>query len=114
MARRRPRHRTGDPGSSAFEAVRKVGNECRMVIIRNLLDAPRRFSELERIGAGIEPKTLARVLRYLESEGIVRRTVVSTRPMAVQYALTEKGRQLRPVLESLRTWGDRWIAPTPE
>jgi DNA-binding HxlR family transcriptional regulator len=34
--------------------------------------------------------------------------------MAVQYALTEKGRQLRPVLESLRTWGDRWIAPTPE
>lgn len=80
-----------------------------MVIIRGILDGPLRFSELLKLGVGIEPKTLSRVLKYLEREEIVRRDVLSARPLLVRYALTEKGRQLRPVIDSLQTWGENWI-----
>jgi DNA-binding HxlR family transcriptional regulator len=41
----------------------------------------------------------------------VRRDVLSTQPFAVQYSLTEKGRQLQPVVEALRAWGERWLMP---
>jgi DNA-binding HxlR family transcriptional regulator len=82
-----------------------------LIIVRSLLDGPMRFSELLRIGIGIDPKTLSRILTYFESEGIVQREVLTTRPFAVQYALTEKGKQLKPIIDSLRVWGERWIAP---
>lgn len=94
------------------ESVRKVGNEWRLVIIRYLLDRPMRFNELLRIAGGVDAKTLSRVLKYLATEGIVRRDVLNTQPFAVQYNLTKKGEQLRPVIESLRTWGNQWILPT--
>jgi DNA-binding HxlR family transcriptional regulator len=58
----------------------RIGQECRVVIIRSLLGGPLRFSELLKLGVGIEPKTLSRVLKYLESEAIVKREVLSTRP----------------------------------
>jgi DNA-binding HxlR family transcriptional regulator len=108
---RKPKHRSEDPGSPAFEAVKTIGQECRVVIIRSLLAGPLRFSELLKIGVGIEPKTLSRVLKFLESEGIVRRDVLGTRPLSVQYSLTEKGKQLKPVIDSLQTWGERWVLP---
>ncbi len=94
------------------ESVRKVGNEWRMIVIRYLLDQPMRFNELLRVAGGVDAKTLSRVLKYLTSEGILRRNVLSTQPFIVQYELTEKGGQLRPVVDSLRAWGNRWIIPT--
>jgi DNA-binding HxlR family transcriptional regulator len=94
--------------------VKRIGQECRVVIIRSLLDGPMRFSELLKLGVGIEPKTLSRVLKYLETEKIVRRDVLRTRPLAVEYSLTEKGRQLRPVIDSLQSWGEKWIDPLKE
>jgi DNA-binding HxlR family transcriptional regulator len=69
---------------------------------------PMRFHELVKLGVGLDPKTLSRVLKYLVSEEIIQRDVLSTSPFAVQYALTEKGRQLGPVIEALRDWGERW------
>jgi len=106
--RRKPRP-SKDPGSPAAEAIRRIGIECRLVIVKNLLDRPMRFNELLKIGIGIDPKTLSRVLKYLASEEIVHRDVVSTAPFAVQYSLTEKGMQLKPVIDSLETWGERWV-----
>ena len=70
-----------------------------------------RFSGILDVARGLDPKSLSRVLKYLASEEIVRRDVLSTRPVAVQYSLTEKGRQLEPVVEALRVWGERWITP---
>ena len=96
------------------ESVRKVGNEWRLVVIRYLTDRPMRFNELLRIAGGVDPKTLSRVLKYLSAEGIVRRDVLGTQPFTIQYALTEKGRQLEPVIESLRTWGEKWVVPAIE
>ena len=94
------------------ESVRKVGNEWRLIVVRYLLDRPMRFNELLRVAGGVDAKTLSRVLKYLTSEGIVRRDVLSTQPFMVQYRLTQMGEQLRPVVESLRAWGDRWVIPT--
>ncbi len=94
------------------ESVRKVGNEWRMIVIRYLLDRPMRFNELLRVAGGVDAKTLSRVLKYLATEGILRRDVLSTQPFTVRYELTEKGEQLRPVVESLRLWGNQWVLPT--
>ena len=93
------------------ESVRKVGNEWRLIVIRYLLDRPMRFNELLRLAGGVDAKTLSRVLKYLAAEGIVRREVLSTQPFSVRYELTQKGEQLRPVIESLRAWGNRWVIP---
>lgn len=70
-----------------------------------------RFNELLKTATGVDPRSLSRVLKYLASEEIVRRDVLSTQPFMVQYSLTEKGRQLEPVVDSLRTWGERWLVP---
>ena len=93
------------------ESVRKVGNEWRLIIVRYLLDRPMRFNELLRVAGGVDAKTLSRVLKYLTSEGIVKRDVLSTQPFTVQYELSQKGKQLRPVIESLRAWGNQWVLP---
>ncbi len=96
------------------ESVRKVGNEWRLIVVRYLLDRPMRFNELMRVAGGVDAKTLSRVLKYLASEGIVKRDVLSTQPFTVQYELSEKGKQLRPVIESLRAWGNQWVLPSME
>jgi DNA-binding HxlR family transcriptional regulator len=109
LATRKAKHSSRDPRSPAFEAVKRIGMECRLVIIRSLLDGPLRFSDLLKVGVGIERKTLSRVLKYLESEEIVRRVVLGTRPLAVEYSLTEKGMELKAVIDSLQAWGEKWI-----
>lgn len=109
--RRRVRHSSTDPSSAAFEAVRRIGIECRLVIIASLFARPLRFHELQKVGTGVEAKTLTRVLKYLVSEGIVERKVLDSQPVEVRYSLTEKGRQLRPVIDSLQIWGERWVTP---
>lgn len=95
----------------AIESISKVGNELRLAVVSSLIQRPLRFNELLETATGLDPKSLSRVLKYLGSEGIVHRDVLDTQPVAVQYSLTEKGRQLEPVVEALRVWGERWIVP---
>ncbi|MHB8567375.1 MAG: winged helix-turn-helix transcriptional regulator [Nitrososphaerales archaeon] len=90
-----------------MESLRFVGNEKRLFIVRFLLDGPMRFNELLRMG--MDSKTLSRALKNLEVNGIVAREVLSTQPFSVQYSLTDKGRELKPVIESLRVWAERWV-----
>jgi DNA-binding HxlR family transcriptional regulator len=99
------------PDCAAIESITKVANELRLVAVSCLLDRPMRFNELLRVAAGVDSRSLSRVLKYLASERIVERVVLSTRPFMVQYSLTEKGKQLEPVVASLRTWGERWLVP---
>lgn len=96
---------------AAVESARKIGNQWRLIVIRYLLERPMRFNELLRIACGIDPKTLSRVLKYLVSEEIVRRDVLGTQPFTVQYALTDKGEQIRPIMQSLKAWGEVWVLP---
>jgi DNA-binding HxlR family transcriptional regulator len=95
----------------AVESARRIGNQWRLIVVRYLLERPMRFNELLRVACGIDPKTLSRVLKYLAAEEIVQREVLGTQPFTVRYALTEKGEQIRPIMQSLKAWGEAWVLP---
>ena len=80
-----------------------------LLIIRDLAEGRSRFCELERSLAGISPRTLSLRLRALEEEGVVERHTFPEVPPRVEYALTEKGRALLPIVEDMRTYGRRWL-----
>jgi DNA-binding HxlR family transcriptional regulator len=96
---------------AAVESARRIGNQWRLIVIRYLLEHPMRFNELLKIACDIDPKTLSRVLKYLTKEQIVQREVLGTQPFSVRYALTEKGEQVRPIMQSLKAWGEIWVLP---
>jgi len=78
-------------------------------VIRDLADSNCRFCELERSLEGISPRTLSLRLRALEECGIVARHTYPEVPPRVEYALTEKGQALVPVIEEMRAYGRRWL-----
>ena len=80
-----------------------------LLVIRDLADGRSRFCELERSLAGISPRTLSLRLRALEEEGVVARHSFPEVPPRVEYALTEKGRALVPIIESMREYGTAWL-----
>jgi DNA-binding HxlR family transcriptional regulator len=80
-----------------------------LLLVRDLAEGRSRFCELERSLAGISPRTLSLRLRALEEEGIVERQTFPEVPPRVEYALTEKGRALVPIVESMRIYGREWL-----
>ena|SRR5205085_536576 len=80
-----------------------------LLIVRDLAEGDRRFCELERSLEGISPRTLSLRLRALEDEGVVGRHTFPEVPPRVEYALTEKGRALVPLIEDMRRYGARWL-----
>ena len=80
-----------------------------MLVIRDLAEGRARFCELERSLEGISPRTLSLRLRALEEEGIVERQTYPEVPPRVEYALTEKGRALVPIVETMRVYGREWL-----
>ena len=87
-----------------------VSGKWTLLVIRDLAEESRRFCELERSLAGISPRTLSLRLRTLEGEGIVERTTYPDVPPRVTYSLTDKGRDLVPLIDQMREYGDRWLA----
>ena len=73
-----------------------------LLVIRDLAEGRSRFCELERSLRGISPRTLSLRLRALEEEGIVERQTFPEVPPRVEYALTDKGRALVPLIEDMR------------
>ncbi len=80
-----------------------------LLIVRDLAEGSARFCELERSLEGISPRTLSLRLRALEEEGIVARHTYPEVPPRVEYALTEKGEALVPLIEDMRRYGTRWL-----
>jgi DNA-binding HxlR family transcriptional regulator len=80
-----------------------------LLVIRDLAEGCSRFCELERSLEGISPRTLSLRLRALEEEGIVARKTFPEVPPRVEYALTEKGEALVPLIEDMRRYGSRWL-----
>ena len=78
-------------------------------MLRDLGEGRSRFCELERSLAGISPRTLSLRLRALEEEGIVARRTFPEVPPRVEYALTEKGRALLPLIDDMRQYGREWL-----
>lgn len=87
-----------------------IGNKWTPLILRDLAIGERRFSELERSLAGISPKTLSERLKRLEEAEVLTRRCYAEVPPRVEYALTEKGTALLPVIELMREFGTAWLA----
>lgn len=82
-----------------------IGNKWKIFIIQQLMDRPFRFSELRRAIPGISEKLLTDNLHAMEKNGIITRTVFPEVPPRTEYALSELGDTMRPIIESMATWG---------
>src|SRR3954451_23897341 len=80
-----------------------------LLLVRDLAEGRSRFCELERSLQGISPRTLSLRLRALEEEGIVARQTFAEVPPRVEYALTDKGRALLPIIDGMRDYGSTWL-----
>jgi DNA-binding HxlR family transcriptional regulator len=85
-----------------------------LLVIRDLAEGRSRFCELERSLQGISPRTLSLRLRALEEAGVVKRQTYPEVPPRVEYALTDKGRALVPLIEDMRTYGREWLDCDPD
>jgi DNA-binding HxlR family transcriptional regulator len=88
------------------DAVEIISGKWKSVILLSLgFRGEMRFGELQRMHEGIPAKTLSRELKHLEQNGLVKRTVLDTMPVTVQYEITPYGRTLERILLDLRAWG---------
>jgi DNA-binding HxlR family transcriptional regulator len=86
-----------------------LGAKWTALIIHDLSEGARRFTELEAACPGISPRTLSERLRALEEQEIVERRSYPERPPRVEYELTEKGRALLPIIAEMRNFGHAWL-----
>ena len=86
--------------------IARLGEKWAMLVMVILLAGPIRFGALRRRIEGISQKMLTQALRALERDGLVERTVVSTRPLAVEYRLTALGTDLAPLALQLKLWAE--------
>ena len=91
------------------EAAKVLGDKWTLLLLRDLATGARRFKDLERSVTGISPTMLASRLRELERQGLVTRLCYNEIPPRVEYHLTDKGEEALPVVQALRTYGQRWL-----
>lgn len=95
------------PACPVATTVQLMGSKWKILILRNLRARPWRFNELRRDLEGISQKVLTDSLRAMEEDGIVTRTVYPEAPPRVEYALSDLGESMRPILDAMEEWG-RW------
>src|SRR3954470_1280278 len=101
MARSSP-----DPICPVARALDRIGEKWTLLILRDLtLHPSRRFQDLIESLKGCAPNTLSARLSSLEEQGLIERRLYEQHPPRMEYVLTAKGRELRPVLKALRAWG---------
>lgn len=98
------------PACPVATTVQLIGNKWKLLIIRNLLNRPWRFNELQKDLEGISQKVLADSLRSMEKDGLVTRTVYPEVPPRVEYALSDLGESMRSILDSMAQWGNAYKA----
>ncbi len=96
------------PECPVATTVQLIGNKWKLLIIRNLLDRPQRFTELKNGVPGISQKVLTDNLRAMESDGIVSREVFAEVPPRVIYSLTDIGQSLLPIIDAMADWGNSY------
>lgn len=85
-----------------------IGNKWKIIILRDLLTGTKRYNELTRSVVGISAKVLTENLRDLEKDGIISRKVYPVVPPKVEYSLTDKGNELKDVLECMKIFGEKY------
>ena len=86
-----------------------IGAKWTALLVHDLSEGPRRFSQLEKSCSGISPRTLAERLRALEQEGMLERRSYAESPPRVEYELTQKGDDLLPIIQEMRRFGHAWL-----
>ncbi|MGI6025818.1 MAG: winged helix-turn-helix transcriptional regulator [Candidatus Scatomorpha sp.] len=93
------------PECPVATTVQLVGSKWKLLILRDLFQRPWRFNELRRDLAGISQKVLTDSLRSMESDGLITRTVYPEVPPRVEYALSELGQSIKPIISAMEAWG---------
>ena len=83
-----------------------IGDKWKVLILRDLMPGTKRFGELEKPVGNVSQKVLTTQLRAMEENGLVRREVYAEVPPRVEYSLTELGKSLKPILDSMWTWAE--------
>ncbi len=89
--------------------IQLLGKRWTGLLLDALMDGPRRFCELTATVEGLSDRVLSDRLRELEVEGVVERIVYPQIPVRVEYKLTEKGLALKPVVEAIHEWAEKWV-----
>ena len=90
-------------------AIQLLGKRWTGLILATLMQGPQRFCEMTTAVEGLSDRVLSDRLRELEVEGIIERIVYPQIPVRVEYRLTEKGRDLQPVVTAIYTWAEKWV-----
>ena len=85
-----------------------IGDKWKVLILRDLMPGTKRFGELKKSIGAVSQKVLTAQLRAMEESGLVHREVYAEVPPRVEYSLTELGKSLKPILDSLRAWGESY------
>ena len=96
------------PACPVATTVQMIGSKWKLLIMRNLLQRPWRFNELKKDLEGISQKVLTDSLRSMEADGIITRTVYPEVPPRVEYALSELGESMRPIMDAMEIWGTEY------
>lgn len=96
------------PACPVATTVQLIGSKWKLLIMRNLLKRPWRFNELRRDLDGIGQKVLTDSLRSMEEDGIITRTVYPEVPPRVEYALSDLGESMRPIIQAMEQWGTEY------
>ena len=83
-----------------------IGDKWKVLILRDLMPGTRRFGELKKSVGNVSQKVLTAQLRAMEENGLVHREVYAEVPPRVEYSLTELGKSLKPILDSMWAWGE--------
>jgi DNA-binding HxlR family transcriptional regulator len=98
-----------DENCSVAACAEIIGTKWTAVLVHDLSEGARRFSELQHSCPGISPRTLSERLRALEQEGVLVRRSFASSPPRVEYELTEKGEGLLPIIDEMRRFGHAWL-----
>ncbi len=85
-----------------------IANKWKILILRDLMEGTKRYNELTRTVKGISAKVLTENLRELEKDGIIQRKVYPVVPPKVEYSMTEKGNELKPIIDLMREYGKKY------
>ena len=96
------------PACPVATTVQMIGSKWKLLIMRNLLQRPWRFNELKKDLEGISQKVLTDSLRSMEADGIITRTVYPEVPPRVEYALSDLGGSMRPIMDAMEIWGTEY------
>ncbi len=93
-----------------FEAAFELfGKKWIVLIIRALMNGPRRFKDISHLIPLMSDKMLAERFKELEAEGVITRRVYDEIPVRIEYELTDKGRALEPMMNECQKWAEDWI-----